>query len=408
MTGELQFVNLLAVAVVAVAAPLAAAVLPVRIPSVVLEILAGIVLGPSVLGWITIDEPLTVLALVGLAFLLFLSGIEIDLAGLRGDLVRLPLAGFALTLLLGFGVGVAAQAAGWVSSPVFLAVALGATSLGIVAPLLKDTGHAARPLGQYTLAGATIADFATILLLSLVFAESGGTTTGRVLSVAWFVVVATGIAIALRNAGRSMGLDRLLSPLQDTTAAIRVRIAIALLLTFVALAARVGVETILGAFVAGAVLGLVDRDTTTHPNFHLKLESVGFGFLVPIFFISSGLRFDLQSLIDTPSALLRVPVFLAALLLVRGVPAALYSGVLGRDDAITAGLLQATSLPFIVTATQIGVAVDAVTPVTAAALVSAGLLSTIIFPSVALNRLERAARSNEPANTTLAPGRIER
>ncbi len=387
MTGDLQFVNLLIVAVVAVVAPLVAAVLPIRIPSVVLEIVAGIVLGPSVLGWVSVDDPLTVLALVGLAFLLFLAGLEIDLRGLRGDLLKLPLAGFAITLVLGLGLGVAADSVGWVSSPLFLAVVLGATSLGIVAPLLKDTGQAARPLGQFTLAGATIADFSTILLLSLVFAESGASTTSRLLSVGFFVLFALAVAVALARGNRSMGIDKLLVRLQDTTAAIRVRIAVALLLAFVALAGRVGVETILGAFVAGAVLGLVDTDTTTHPHFRLKLESIGFGFVVPVFFVTSGLRFDLESLLDDPAALFRVPAFLAALLLVRGVPALLYSTVIGRRHAITAGLLQATSLPFIVTATQIGVAVDAVSPVSAAALVSAGLLSTVVFPTIATARL---------------------
>lgn len=135
------------------------------------------------------------------------------------------------------------------------------------------------------------------------------------------------------------------------------------------------------------MLGLVDTDTTTHPHFRLKLESIGFGFVVPVFFVTSGLRFDLESLLDDPAALLRVPAFLAALLLVRGVPALLYAKVIGRPQAITAGLLQATSLPFIVTATQIGVAVDAVSPVSAAALVSAGLLSTVIFPTIATARL---------------------
>lgn len=389
MTGGVQFVNLLVIALVAVLAPLVALALPVRIPAVVIEIVAGIVIGPSVLGWVEVDQPVTIVALIGLAFLLFLSGLEIDLRGLRGDLLKLPLLGFGLTLALGLGVGLAADAAGWVSSPLFLAVALGATSLGIVAPLLKDSGQSSQPLGQYTLAGATIADFATILLLSLVFAESGGSTTGRLLSIGWFVVVVLVVAIVLGRAGRSMGIDRVLVRLQDTTAAIRVRIAVALLLGFVALAGRVGVETILGAFVAGAVLGLVDSDTSTHPHFRLKLESIGFGFVVPVFFVTSGLRFDLQSLLDAPSSLVRVPVFLAALLVVRGLPAALYAKAIGRDGAITAGLLQATSLPFIVTATQIGVVVDVVTPVSAAALVTAGLLSTVVFPTAALPRLER-------------------
>jgi Kef-type K+ transport system membrane component KefB len=136
---------------------------------------------------------------------------------------------------------------------------------------------------------------------------------------------------------------------------------------------------------------------STHPHFRLKLEAVGYGFLVPVFFVTSGLRFDLQALLDSPSAFARIPLFLAALLLVRAVPAALYAGAVGRRKAVAAGLLQATSLPFIVTATQIGLLLGEITPVTAAALVTAGLLSVVAFPPVALGLL-RDKPPPAPAN----------
>jgi Kef-type K+ transport system membrane component KefB len=398
VTAGLGYVNLLAVAIIAVAAPVIARLLPVRVPSVVLEIVAGIAVGPSGFGLVTPDVPVTVLALVGLSFLLFLSGLEIDLRGLRGDLIRLPVIGFGASVVLGLAVGFAAVGVGWARDPLFIAVALGATSLGVVAATLKDSGHAARPVGQYTLAGATIADFATILMLSLLFAESDGGAASRVTSVAVFVALTLAMAFALGRAGRNMRLDRFLVGLQDTTAAIRVRIAVVVMLGFVALAARVGLETILGAFVAGAVLGLVDQDTATHPHFRLKLESIGFGFLVPVFFVTSGLRFDLRSLTDDPASLLRVPVLLVALVIVRGLPAGLYRARLGRDEVVAAALLQATSLPFIVTAVQIGVEVDAVRSDTGAALVAAGLLSTVLFPALALGRLDRSVQ--EPAGST--------
>jgi Kef-type K+ transport system membrane component KefB len=184
-----------------------------------------------------------------------------------------------------------------------------------------------------------------------------------------------------------MRIDALLTRLQGTTAEIRVRIAVALLIGFVALAARVGLEVILGAFLAGAVLGHVDRDAMSHPNFRAKLDAVGYGFVIPVFFVTSGLRFDLQALTDHPRALVRVPVFLLALLAARGLPALLSRRSLGRDATAVVGLLQATSLPFIVTASQIGVSIRAVQPVTGAALVAAGLLSVLVFPPIALARL---------------------
>jgi Kef-type K+ transport system membrane component KefB len=188
----------------------------------------------------------------------------------------------------------------------------------------------------------------------------------------------------------SVRLGGVLTRLQDTTAEIRVRGAVLLLVALVALAAHLGLEIILGAFLAGALVGLIDRDTSSHPRFRSKIEAIGYGFLVPIFFISSGVRLDLSGLLDEKSALLRVPLFLLALLVVRGVPAILSVRRIGRLHAAAAGLLQATSLPFIVTATQIGVAAGLMSPVTAAGLVCAGLLSVMIFPAIALGLLRTA------------------
>ncbi|HEX2043223.1 MAG TPA: cation:proton antiporter [Acidimicrobiales bacterium] len=404
MTTEgLSFGGLLVVALVAVAAPLAANAIPrVKIPAVVLEILAGIAIGPSMLGWVEVDQPVAVLSLVGLAFLLFLAGLEIDVTRLHGDLLRLPLVGFVVTLAIGLSAGLALDAAGWVSSPLFVAIVLSATSLGLVVPVLKDVGEADRPLGQLIIAGATVADFAAVILLSLFFSEAGGGTASKLFSVGLFVAVVAVVAIALARVGRSMRLDAVLVRLQDTTAEIRVRIAVALLIGFVALAANVGLETILGAFVAGAILASVDHDAMSHPHFRVKLEAIGYGFVIPVFFVTSGVTFDVDALTQSPSALVRVPLFLLALLLARGVPALLYRRTLGTDGATVAALLQATSLPFIVTAAQIGVAIDAIQSVTAAALVSAGLLSVVIFPPNALARLRRLA-STVPEGVTPRP-----
>jgi Kef-type K+ transport system membrane component KefB len=403
VTGGLSFGNLLVVALIAVAAPLVARAIPwIKVPAVVLEIVAGIVVGPSILGWVDIDPPITVLALVGVAFLLFLAGLEIDLTRLRGELLRLTVLGFGLSLLVGIAAGLAFDAAGWVGDPLFLAITLSATSLGLVVPVLKDAGLAEQPVGQYTIAGATVADFGAVLLLSFLFSETEGGTASRVVTLAVFVAVIAAVTLTLARAGRNRRIDAVLVALQDTTAEIRVRIAVALLVGFVALAASVGLETILGAFLAGAVLSAVDHDTATHPNFRLKLEAIGYGFVIPVFFVSSGLRFDLDALTQDVSAAARVPLFLAALLAVRFLPALLYRRPLGHRAAIVAGLLQATSLPFIVTAADIGAALDVISPATAAALISAGLLSVLVFPPLALAH----ARRLSPGAPTMDPARV--
>jgi Kef-type K+ transport system membrane component KefB len=180
----------------------------------------------------------------------------------------------------------------------------------------------------------------------------------------------------------------LLVRLQDTTAEIRVRGAVVLLVVLVVLAEKFGLETILGAFIAGALVGYIDRDPTmTHPHFRLKLEAIGYGFVIPVFFVASGITFDLDALRDSPSTLALVPVFLATLLVARGVPAIVYRPLVGERGVVVAGLLQATSLPFIVTASQIGVTIGALERDTAAAFIAAGLASALVFPAAAVTLL---------------------
>jgi Kef-type K+ transport system membrane component KefB len=153
---------------------------------------------------------------------------------------------------------------------------------------------------------------------------------------------------------------------------------------------------------------VVDRDETmTHPNFRVKLEAVGYGFLVPFFFVTSGLRFNLKALTDDPANLRLVPVFLAALLLVRGLPALLYRTRVGTRRTVVAGLLQATSLPFIVAAAEIGTELGELDQATGAALVAAGLLSVLLFPLAALTILRGAGNGRpaaEPSATALRQG----
>ena len=402
----ISFDALLAVAVVAAVAPLLAALAPrLRIPAVVLEIVAGIVLGPAVLGWITVDVPVEVVALIGLAFLLFVAGLEIDLRALRGRALRTAGLGYLVTIAVGALLGLGFGATGWIDNPLFLAVALSATSLGLVVPVLKDSGLIDASAGQATIVGATVADFAAVVLLSLVFSMSGGSTGGRLVLLACFVALVVTVGLVVSRVERVRGLSAAVVRLQDTTAAIRIRWTVVLLLAFVVLAERFGLESILGAFLAGAVVAAVDRDSSTHPHYRLKVESIGFGFLIPVFFVTSGLTLDLSGLLENPAALARVPLFLLALLLARGVPALLHLPTLGGPAVLAVGLLQATSLPFLVTASQIGTALGIVSGVTAAALVCAGLLSVLIFPPAALALLgagspPRRAAAGEGRATT--------
>ena len=381
---DVGFGNLLGVLGIALLAPLALGFFPrVRVPAVVLEIVLGIVVGPSVLGWLEADLAVEVIALVGLAMLLFLAGLEIDVASLRGRLLGVAAAGYAISLGIGLGAGVLLDSVGWVDDPLLLAVTLSATSLGLVVAVLKDAGAVEGRLGQAVIAASSVADFAAVVLLSLLFSGEDTQTGARVALLVAFAALVVVVAAVVRWSSRSMRLGDVLVRLQDTTAEIRVRAAMLLLLAFVVLAEEFGLESILGAFMAGAVVGLLDRGSTSHPQFRTKLEAVGYGFLIPVFFVSSGLRLDVEGLVESPDALARVPVFLGVLLLVRGVPTLLSISEFGRRRTAAAALLQATSLPFIVTATQIGVVTGRLDAVTGAALVCAGLVSVLLFPVAA-------------------------
>ena len=330
---ELGFVNLLVVAAIAFGAPLALGLVPgLRIPAVVAEIALGIAVGPHGLGWVEIDAAVEIVSLLGLAFLLFLAGLELDVRQLRGRRLRLAATGFGASVVIALVAGYAMKAAGLVDAPMLVAVALVATSLGVVVPVLKDAGEAGGELGQLVIAAASIADFGAIVLLSIFFTGEEGSASAQLILIALFAALVVLVALSLSTAERSSRLHGVLLALMDTTAQIRVRGAWLLLAGMVALAGELGLELILGAFAAGAMLAIVDRDDAmTHPLLHTKLEAAGYGIFIPAFFVVSGMRFDLDALTSSASALAQVPLFLLALLLVRGLPALAYRPLVGDD-----------------------------------------------------------------------------
>jgi Kef-type K+ transport system membrane component KefB len=391
---DVSFESLTVVLGIAFVVPLVLGFVPrLRIPAVVVEIVLGIVVGPQVLDWARVDGAVAVLSVIGLAFLLFLCGLDVQLDRLRGKVLSLAARSFVLSMVLALAFGFTLDLAGLVRSPLLAAVILTATSLGLVLPSLKEDGRNTTMFGQLVFAGATLGNLVSALLLSLLFSRDASDAGTRVVLLGGFALTVVVLALALTRRRMGMPVTKVLVRLQDTTAQIRVRGAIFLLLLLVLAAQEFGLAAILGAFVAGAVLSVVDRESeSTHPLFRVKLDAVGYGFVIPVFMVAAGLSFDLDALIDHPSVLLRVPIFLLALLVVRGVPALVYRPVLGLRRSIAAGLLLATSLPFIVAATEIGQAMDVITRGTAAAFVTAGLVSALVFPMAAVALVRRTER----------------
>jgi Kef-type K+ transport system membrane component KefB len=373
------------VALLAFLAPLVVRLARVPVPDIVVQILLGIVVGPQLLGWAVGDGPVQVLSVTGLSFLLFLAGLEIAFDRLRGRTARLAVLSYLLSFALALAVGFLLGDLDLVRSPLLIAIILSATALGIVIPVLKDAGTIDAPLGRLVVAGASIAEVAPVVLLSLLFSERARGLGAQLTLLAGFCALVVAAGLLIVGLERWRWLARAFLALQDTTAEIRVRAAVALLMGFAALATAFGLEAILGAFLAGAAVSLLDRDRAmTHTLFRTKLQAVGFGALIPYFFIATGMSLDVRSFLGSGVTLARVPVFLVALLLVRGLPAVLYRPLLAtRGQVLTAGLLQATSLSLPVVGGTIGVHLGLIRPDTYVALVAAALLSVIVFPLLA-------------------------
>jgi len=388
----ISFSSLLIVGAVAVAVPLFLGLVPaVKVPAVVLEILGGILVGPTVLGWVHLDVAVRVIADLGLGFLLFMAGFEIDLRRFDRRILILVSRAFVVSLALALLVAYGLQLGGQVRDGLLVGIILVATSLGVLVPILHDAGEVETIFGRMIMAAGSLAELAPLVLLSVFFSASSKNPGAELGLLAGFVGLTAAIVVVTQRVRVWGPLREVVHRLENTSSQLRVRLAITFALAFSAVAEHFGLATILGAFLAGVIVRRTDETPASQQEFQAKLEAIGFGFLIPVFFVSTGVGLDITALFHSTRAIILVPVFLVALLLVRGLPALLYVRVVGRTHAIAAGFMQATSLTFIVVATTIGVQTGHQRTSTAAALVVAGLLSVIIYPPVALQMLKSAA-----------------
>jgi Kef-type K+ transport system membrane component KefB len=398
----ISFSSLLIVGAVAVAVPLLLGLVPaVKVPAVVLEILGGILVGPTVLGWVHLDVAVRVISDLGLGFLLFMAGFEIDLRRFDRRILILVSRAFVLSVLLALLVAYGLQLGGQVKDGLLVGITLVATSLGVLVPILHDAGQTETNFGRMIMAAGSLAELAPLVLLSVFFSASSKNPAAELGLLAGFVGLTAAIVVVTQRVRVWGPLREVVHRLENTSSQLRVRLAITFALAFSAVAEHFGLATILGAFLAGVIVRRTDETPASQEEFQGKLEAIGFGFLIPVFFVSTGAGLDITSLFHSTRAIILVPVFLVALLVVRGLPALLYVRVVGRTRAIAAGFMQATSLTFIVVATVIGVQTGHQRTSTAAALVVAGLLSVVIYPPVALRMLKSTASG--PVSPALPP-----
>ncbi len=385
------FLSLLLITLLAALVPVVLSHLHVvRLPLVVGEILAGIFIGQSGFNLVHQTPTIDFLAEFGFTFLMFLSGLEVSFGMLQHSLrdgkkrfrasgpVPLAILNFAATLLLATAIGFVLKYFGMTRNGILMGLILSTTSLGIVVPILKERGMNATPYGQLLLVSSLLSDFATLLLLSITI---GVVSHGFSVEILFFLVLFAAFLVAARLgqwAKRIPGLLRMIEELSHATGQLRVRGAFALLVILVALAQSLGVELILGAFLAGAITSLLGGDDKT--PLREKLDAIGYGFFVPIFFINVGATFDLGALLSSPSALLLVPILIGAAYLVKFLPALLFLPANGWRKTFAAGALLSSRLSLIIAASAIALQLELVSPATNSAIILLAIVTCTLSP----------------------------
>ncbi len=385
-----RFVPLLIVTLLAFLVPISLARFK-ALPIVVGEIVAGIIIGPSLLGWIHPDEPtLELLAEIGFAFLMFLSGLEIDFTFLtalpeqKANPLENPilLGGltFSLTLLLSFLVSEGFMQARFIPDPWMMTLILSTTSLGIVVPVLKERRLLSSRLGQALLISALLADFLTMFLITVYVTLHLSGLSFEILLIGVLFLPLAFIYFFISKYLRNSRLWRLLDDLTDATSQIKVRGALALMMAFVVLAESLGVELILGAFLSGVLVSLISTPED-EPARH-KLDAIGYGFFIPIFFIDVGIQFDLHAFLNDPRAWLLFPLMLLAAFAIKSLSALPLRAVFSWRESLAGGLLLSARLSLIVAASAIGLRLGVISEAVNASIILTAAVSATLAPLI--------------------------
>ncbi|MEV7570997.1 cation:proton antiporter [Streptomyces tanashiensis] len=391
--------TLILIMAIAVLAPLLAYAVGRRIPVplVIFEILLGILIGPDVLDWARPDALIDGLSQLGLAMLIFLAGYEIEFGKVRGDTLRRSV--WAWLAALGLGLAAGVLLGGGYTKGVFIGVALTSTALGTVLPVLRDAGDLHGRFGSVVMAFGAVGEFGPIIAMALLLSGRGAAESTVLLAV--FAALTAGAVLwAMRP--RPPWFSNVIARTLHTSGQFAVRFVFLLLALMLGASTALGLDVLLGAFAAGLITRLVLTGAAPEsgPQILEKVEGVGFGFLVPVFFVVTGIEFDLDSLLHGGRTLLLLPVFLLLFLVVRGGPIWLLAPRdLGRRDRGGLVLYGSTALPLVVAITTIGVDDKEMTAGEAAALVGAGMLSVLVLPLLALKLRAAAGEKVRPAES---------
>ena len=367
------------------------------IPTVVAELLLGVVIGPQVLG-LDVTQFMEFFASLGLGMLFFFAGYEIDIRRIAGLPLRLAAVGWLLSLTIAYGLGGLLAAAGIVLSLVFTGSALATTAIGTLIPVLSDSGELRTRFGGYLLAAGAVGEFGPILLLTLLLSSQGAAHNAAIL--AGFVGLAVLVAlVAVRSSTHTLPL---FVRTIESSSQLAVRWIVVLVFALALLASELGLDLLLGGFAAGVITRQVMKEREV-PGFDSKLTAVAFGLFVPFFFVVSGMQLDVAALFASVGSVAKMLLFFVLFLVVRGTPAMLlYGDVLNRRDRLALALFASTQLPLVLAITTLAQESGHMHASTAASLVGAAVLSTLIFPMLGL-RLRKGAPVDEPPETIAVP-----
>ena len=388
LTRELN--SLLVIAAIAAATPLLVGLLRLPVAEVVLMLAFGVIFGPEVLGWIELDDAIDLLAELGLAFLFFAAGLELEKRAVEGRSGKLALTGWLVSAALALVAAGILQRLGVIDDFLGVAICLTSTALGTLLPILSDKGLLKTPFGNYFMGAGAIGEFGPVLAISLLLSTKSFWLA--LLSVALFAAV----AFVFAKAPTLLRTNRVMAVIergQETSAQTAVRLTALLLVALLAIAEDFGLDVVLGAFIAGIITKQL-VPTSEQSVLQTKVEGIAFGIFIPIFFIVSGARLDISSILANPSLLF---VFLVLLLVIRGIPQfVLYRRAIPHaKERAGYSLYVATALPIIVAVTSVELASGFMDPSVAAALVGAGALSVLVFPLIAQRLLPKRSDSQE-------------
>jgi Kef-type K+ transport system membrane component KefB len=360
-----------------------------KVPVVVLEVLLGIAIGPHGLNVVQFDGFVETMFAFGMAATLFMGGLDLDFADIRGRPMVLAVGGWTLSVLLSVTVVSVLHTLPALHTPFLVALAMCTTGLGVVAPGFRDSGHLATPFGRFLLAAGTFGEVGPIIAMSLLLSQHYSMWQEGAFLLIFLSIIAAALVIGI--GARPPKVLEILGRHMNKTTQLPVRVSVFMLAALLLLAQKFGFESFTGAFAAGMIVGTAIRGERG-VALREKMETLSFAWFYPFFFVGTGILFDLGALSHDLPTMLLVPVFAALFLLVRGIPVLLYRKDLGKEQLLAFAFSCAVpSLTIIVVITQIGVRTKFMNPDVAAAMIAAAMLSILVFPTVASALLSRAA-----------------